>query len=120
MEKSKVEPAYERRVWWSRLIPVKVFWTRNPHRDCPVCHSRLEELRYIDPNDCGGCETCGGLFSGTWICSNLSCEVRRRTLEAFVPDRPTEGEQPLETGCAVAPFITDPLEDVLVVPGEDW
>lgn len=50
-------------------------------RVCPLCKQRNKELRYINPHDCGGCETCDGFFGGVYVCVNPECENHKELSE---------------------------------------
>ena len=43
-------------------------------RECWKCGETRKELRGLNPNDCGGCETCNQHFGGVFVCANGDCD----------------------------------------------
>ena len=84
---SRRSTMYEDLDAWSRLLlddPLSppLFGT-DRWAKCRVCGSSMEELRGIEPPDCGGCETCDQYFGGTYFCGNPECDQRKRALAAI-------------------------------------
>lgn len=39
---------------------------------CEKCGTPKVEVRCVDPNDCGGCETCNRIFGGVKSCQKCA------------------------------------------------